>query len=107
MKRVFVSIPMRGRSRDSIREESERLLTLAAAELKDDVVWVRNCWAGKWDSPLWSLGESLKRMSTADYVVFAQGWHGSSGCQIEHQCALLYGIAILDWVDLEEAYGDV
>ena len=42
-------------------------------------------------TPLECLGESIKRMSFADYVLFAEGWENARGCRIEHECANEYG----------------
>lgn len=96
MKRVFVSLPTKGKTLEDLREEQEQLLALAAAELQEDVCLVRRCLPGKWDAPLWSLGENLKRMSGAKYVIFGKGWKGSKMCLIERRCALDYGVAVMD-----------
>lgn len=47
-------------------------------------------------TPLWYLGESLKLLGTADFVVFAPGWQDYRGCRIEHDAAVAYGIPIVE-----------
>ena len=44
--------------------------------------------------------ETIKLMSEADVVFFCNGWHTSRGCQIEHDCALEYGIDTMYEEDL-------
>ena len=96
MKKVFVSMPMRGKGKEEIVKERERLLALAANTLGEPVELVES-YLGQGDyKPLECLGESLKRMASADFVVFGRGWKDARGCRIEHTCALEYGVAILD-----------
>jgi hypothetical protein len=49
-------------------------------------------------SPVWCLGESIKLMSDADYVVFCNGWEDARGCRIERTIANEYGIPCVDVV---------
>lgn len=44
----------------------------------------------------WYLGESLKRLATADAVYFAAGWRDARGCRIERAVCEAYNIPILD-----------
>lgn len=46
--------------------------------------------------PLWFLGKSLELLSTADIVYFAKGWEDARGCRIENQCAIEYGIEVIE-----------
>ena len=41
---------------------------------------------------MWSLGESIKLLSTADVAYFLKGWNTARGCRIEYMCANDYGI---------------
>ena len=74
MKKVFVSMPMRGKGKEEIFAERERLLALAADSLGEEVELVES-YLGEGDyKPLECLGESLKRMASADLIVFGRGW---------------------------------
>ena len=96
MKKVFVSMPMRDKGKEEIVKERERLLALAADTLGEPVELVES-YLGQGDySPLECLGESLKRMAEADFVVFGRGWEEARGCRIEHTCATEYEVNILD-----------
>lgn len=45
---------------------------------------------------LWYLGKSIEFLSKADYAYFAKGWENYRGCRIEHECAVQYGIKIIE-----------
>ena len=95
MKKVFVSMPMRGKGKEEIFAERARLLALAADSLGEEVELVAS-YLGEGDyKPLECLGESLKRMASADLVVFGRGWEDARGCRIEHTCAMGYGVPLL------------
>lgn len=49
-------------------------------------------------TPLWYLGESIKKMSEADVVYFATGWAKARGCQIEHECAVKYNLQVYELI---------
>ena len=46
--------------------------------------------------PLWFLGKSIELLSDADVVYFASGWENARGCRIEHECAVEYGVDIIE-----------
>lgn len=46
--------------------------------------------------PLYLLGQSIQLLAAADAAIFAPGWEEARGCRIEHECAVQYGIRIID-----------
>lgn len=46
--------------------------------------------------PLWFMAESIRLMADADLVYFAKGWKDARGCMIERECAVQYGVPILE-----------
>ena len=97
MKRVFVSLPMKGRSYEAIKDSQREIFKrfyennaeLGSMEL------IESCFADALDhTPLECLGRSLVLMGVADYVVFGDGYEGARGCRIEHECAREYGKTI-------------
>ena len=46
--------------------------------------------------PLDYLAKSIEFLAKADVAVFAPDWKDARGCRIEHQCAVDYGIPILE-----------
>lgn len=98
MKRLFISQPMNSRT-DAEIEAVKQQAVLEAKRLLNEDVCVINSYikdAPHYMKPLWLLGESLKLLSTADVVYFAEGWEAMRGCRIERLCAQEYGIEILE-----------
>lgn len=95
VKKIFVSLPMRDKFEDEIRREQRRLLEAAGEYLKEPVKLIETYQTeGKYEA-LECLGESIKRMAVADYVMFGKGWDDARGCKIEMACALQYNKKIL------------
>ena len=89
MKKVFVSIPMRDKERSEVFSVQQKALSYLSEYLSEPLSFIDDN-----ASPLECLGESIKRLSNADYVLFAEGWEISRGCRIEHECAMEYGLKI-------------
>lgn len=91
--KIFISQPMRNRTNEQIKEEREAIIaSLKTAMIYSNIIVIESFFenAPHEAKPLWFLGESLKLMSEADLVVFAEGWEEARGCRIEHQCAIDY-----------------
>lgn len=107
---VFISQPMKDKTREEIIKERYKTiawiyedLAKATYTLKDvDKVNIIDSYLGDSkdvkNSPVWYLGESIKLMSDADYVVFCNGWEDARGCRIERTIANEYGIPCVDVV---------
>lgn len=94
MKRLFVSIPMKGKTDDEIkkgiREAYEKVKTLypyEEIELMDTIV---NPVCDPKAFPVFCLAESLKLMTQANIIYFAPGWKEARGCKVEQQVATMY-----------------
>lgn len=100
MTKIFISQPMNGKTNEEIENERnyiiDRLRENESVEIIDSFFKDKPYEA----SPLWYLGESIKLMSEADVVFFCNGWQTARGCQIEHDCALEYGIDTMYEEDL-------
>ena len=100
MKKLFISQPMTGLSHEQILLERNRAYERAKEVLKDDVVVVLDSYFYDYNPtnnriPLQYLAKSLTVLANADIVYFAEGWEGSKGCRIEHQCAIEYCIPFI------------
>ena len=100
MTKIFISQPMNGKTTEEIENERnyiiDRLRENECVEIIDS--FFKD--APHDAKPLWYLGESIKLMSEADVVFFCNGWQTARGCQIEHDCALEYGIDTMYEEDL-------
>lgn len=90
-----ISQPMAGKTREEIiaertkiREEYENKGWKFKETLIDEFSGEKNA--------LWFLGESLKRLSECDYVIFLEGWRGARGCKLENECCKAYGIKVIE-----------
>lgn len=99
MKKLFISQPMKGKSKEEILAERETAIQRAKDALHDDVEVIDTYFETHPDvqnSARWCLGRSLELLATADVAYFAPGWEDARGCKIEHTCALEYGIDIIE-----------
>ena len=101
MKKLFVSLPMRGLSEREIRKRMNYLKSLVELELKEEVILIDSFIENEPDSKeinnigLYFLGESIKELAYADIVIFANGWMKARGCKVEYKAAVEYEVKIL------------
>ena len=111
MKKLFISCPMRKRSEEDIRKTFDRLHKIAEVIFDRELEVIPTYFEG--DPPenvneaLWYLGESIKKLSEADYFIgtFDEA-REFRGCIIENIAAKNYGIPFY-LVNLEHAAPDV
>ena len=98
MKKLFISQPMNGKTDEEIKKERQDALLQAVATYGEEVELIDSFFesAPHDAKPLWFLGKSLELLSTADVAYFASGWESARGCKIEHDCAVAYGINIIE-----------
>lgn len=98
MKKLFISQPMKDKTNAVIQYERKCALEKAKEILGEDVELIDSFFqdAPHDAKPLWFLGKSLELLSTADVVYFANGWENYRGCKIEHECAVQYGLKIIN-----------
>lgn len=124
--KIFISQPMRGKSKKEILAERKKIEQ--AVRLKFDDYEIPDSFfedypeaegsknpflaffgkslillsyapeaEGLKNPSLASLGKSLILLSHADVAVFAEGWEHARGCSIEYMAAKAYEIDILYW----------
>lgn len=97
MLKLFISIPMKGRTTEEIRyqmiKDKLRLEQMFDVEFE----LIDSCIEE--DAPedtvhpaLWFMGKSISMMADADVVYFSKGWEGARGCLIEQEIAKAYNI---------------
>lgn len=98
MKKLFISQPMRGKTDEEILAERKKAIESAERNLGEPVEVIDSFFqnAPADARPLWFLGKSLELLSTADIAYFAKGWEDARGCRIENQCAIEYGIGVIE-----------
>lgn len=95
-KKVFISQPMAGKTREQIITERIQALEEVTRILGTDVEIIDTVLnLGKDALPLEYLGESIKLLARADAIYMMDGWENARGCRIEHECAEAYGIPVI------------
>ncbi len=96
-KVIFISQPMGGRSDDEINAERRRVIEIARQQFGEvDALETFFSDFGPAAKPLDYLARSIEFLAKADVAIFAPGWQDARGCRIEHQCALEYGILVME-----------
>lgn len=97
MKKVFISQPMSGKTREEIASERADAIEMAL-DMCGEVEIINSVFTDTVESknePLYNLGRSLILMAEADIIMFAPGWENARGCRIEHDCALAYNVGVI------------
>ena len=96
MKKLFVSVPMKGRTEEEIRKSIDKMKKIAeifeGEELELIDSYIEHNPPQDCKQAVWYLGESLKKLSEADVFI---GIHDSwdwNGCEIENDVAIRYGV---------------
>ena len=102
MKKVFVSVGMRGRDPKDVEADiarAEKWIHEHIYEKSFEDVKVVDNWdcqgpdnAGR----LWYLGEAIKKLGDCDICYFVKGWQYHKGCVAEMEICKLYGIEIIE-----------
>lgn len=99
--KVFISQPMKDKSKEEILAERERAIANVQYEYPNEKIEVLDSYFT--DEPpkdnnraLYCLGKSFELLSYADVAYFVQGWNWYRGCKMEHMAALNYGIKVLE-----------
>lgn len=97
MKKLFISCPMRARSEIAIKASMEQMHKIAEAVFGEELEVIPTYFKGNPPDGtiirLWYLGESIKKMSEADYFIGIYDEEKAyDGCIIENHTAKLYGL---------------
>lgn len=95
MKKVFISMPMNGKTDEEIVKEfksiKKRVLELFDGCQVIDSVFSNFDLDNNASTPIHYLGRSIELLADADIVYFAKGWEKARGCLTEYQIAKTYG----------------
>lgn len=97
MKKLFISCPMRNRTEAAIKASMEQMHRIAEAVFGEELEVIPTYFEGNppknTNMALWYLGESIKKLSEADYFIgIYDADQGYRGCFIENHTAKSYGI---------------
>ena len=89
MKKIYLSLPVRGRSNENVREHVD-MVKAALSRKGFDVVSPLDNYCGKSQKYNDSLCHNLRMMLDCDGVCFCNGWTRSLECTIEHDVVLRF-----------------
>lgn len=103
MKKLYISCPMRGRTEENIKKTRAKLLQIAKAVFDEpDLEVIDSFVTGNPPATksiaIWNLGESIKKMASADYYIGIETGMIRNcslrfpGCFIENSVSLRYGL---------------
>lgn len=89
--KVMISQPMRGKTKEQIREQRAELVTRLQEEGLEVVDTVFENGPADEDIAIYMLSQSIRYIGKVDAVYFMKGWEKARGCKIEHEVAVQYG----------------
>lgn len=96
MKKLFVSVPMRGRTEQEIKKSIQKMKAIAEVyegeELELIDSYIEDNPPKDNNQAIWYLGESLKKLSAADVFIGIYDAWDWPGCYTENNVAERYGI---------------
>lgn len=96
MKKLFVSVPMKGRTEEEIKASIQKMKKIAeiyeGEELELIDSYIEDNPPKDSQQAIWFLGESLKKLAKADLFIGVMEGYDWSGCYIENEVAGRYGI---------------
>lgn len=96
MKKLFVSVPMKGRTEEEIKASIQKMKKIAEVyegeELELIDSYVEDDPPKNVHSPVWYLGKSLEKLSEADIFIGIEDDYDWSSCYIERMTANRYDI---------------
>ena len=97
MKKLFISVPMRGRTEENIKKTMDKMHKMAEIVFEQPLERIESYipeHAPECNNErVWYLGESIKMLAEADYFIGFDNWEPYyPGCQIEAEVAQKYEI---------------
>ena len=96
MKKLFVSVPMKGRTEEEIKASIQKMKKIAeiyeGEELELIDSYIEDNPPKDSKEAVWYLGESLKKLAQADVFIGINDAWDWNGCYIENDAASRYGI---------------
>lgn len=96
MKKLFVSVPMKGRTEEEIKASIQKMKKIAeiyeGEELELIDSYIENKPPKDSKEAVWYLGESLKKLAQADVFIGIDEAYDWNDCYIERDTAQRYGI---------------
>jgi hypothetical protein len=113
MKKLFVSVPMKGRTKEAIKASIAKMHKIAEIYEGEELTlinsYVENDPPADSKQAIWYLGKSIEAMSAADIFIGIDDYYNWHGCRIETDTALSYNVKryTVDAYAIIENYNEV
>lgn len=100
MKKLFISCPMKGRTKENIKKSMEQMHKIAEImfdqELEVIPTYIEDAPPANSNEAVWYLGRSIQLMAEADFFIGVGYSRFFKGCSIENSVAMDYGIRAVE-----------
>lgn len=101
MKKLFISQLMDGKTKEEILAVRENAIACVKKHFPDEEIEVIDSYFENYNPdngciPLKYLAKSIELLADADIAYFAKDYENYRGCRIEKQCAINYGIDVIE-----------
>lgn len=96
MKKLFISVPMKGRTDEAIRNSMEKMHKIAELTFGEELEVLETCIPPEVpdgaNPAIWGLGRSIQKLAEADYFIGIEYTEYFTGCRSELSIARDYRI---------------
>jgi hypothetical protein len=96
MKKLFISVPMKGRTEENIHKSIEKMHKIAEIVFDEELEvipsYVEHKPPKNSKEAVWYLGKSIQKLAEADYFIGMNYSEFFKGCNTERNIAFEYGI---------------
>ena len=97
MKKLFISVPMKGRTDEAIKNSMEKMHKIAELIFGEELEVLQTHMPPEapdgTNQSVWCLGRSIQKLAEADYFIGVRDRYGYfRGCDIEEDVAMSYNI---------------
>lgn len=101
MKKLFISQPMNGKTEEEILAERNKAIECVKKHFPNEEIKVIDSYFENYNPdngciPLKYLAKSIELLADADIAYFVKDYENYRGCRIENQCAIDYGIDVIE-----------
>lgn len=101
MKKAFISVPMKGKTKEEIENTINIMKNKAIEEAGNDIEFINTIVQDKPpyntnNEAIWYLGKSIELLSQCEILVCLKDIDNYNGCFIEKEIAKRYGLQIIE-----------
>jgi hypothetical protein len=100
MKKLFISVPMKGRTDEAIKASMEKMHKAAEVMVGEELEVIPSCIEHeppkRANGAVWYLGKSIQMLAEADYMACVTSPYEWNGCEIEYLTARRYEIPMIE-----------